>query len=211
MRDRMRKSRFIFVRHGPVAQAPGRDPVIYDGQATLGPIDSAWAQAVRAKLPADPPPDFVYCSAMRRTFQTWQRLCEEGYQSPTPVALPGLNEHNFGAWHGQPQASVPWIEDARSYVRLRPPGGETYEELCQRVDEQLQTLEAAAAAADPPGQSVLILAHAGTIRAALGRSLALPPFRCLSLAVDLLSVSEIVLYYDDRGEVVCRSVQYINR
>ena len=77
-----------------------------------------------------------------------------------------LWEQNFGAWEGVAFADLPDL-GALSTVDLaahRPPGGESFADLCQRVAPALTMLSQL-------GGRVAVVAHAGVIRAALGLAL----------------------------------------
>lgn len=81
-----------------------------------------------------------------------------------PVSDARLWEQDFGAWEGQPFADLPDL-GALSLADLaahRPPQGESFADVCARVQPVLLSLTAA--------QSVLIV-HAGVIRAAIGLAL----------------------------------------
>ena len=77
-----------------------------------------------------------------------------------------LWEQDFGAWEGVAFADLPDL-GALSTAELaahRPPGGESFADLCQRVAPALTMLSQL-------GGRVAVVAHAGVIRAALGLAL----------------------------------------
>lgn len=98
------------------------------------------------------------------------------------LALPVMDdarwrELNFGAWDGQAQNTIPQNSLARFQTDpdlYPPPGGERWQNLRLRVGEALETLEP---------QPTLIVAHGGSIRAALSILLGWPLDHCW--AVDL--------------------------
>lgn len=78
----------------------------------------------------------------------------------TPTRDPRWRELNFGAWEGQHPKTLP----AEAYTAFSedpdanpPPGGERWRDLRARVDDALADID----------QPTLIVAHAGSIRAAL--------------------------------------------
>ncbi len=75
---------------------------------------------------------------------------------------PRLWEQNFGEWEGMELTKLPDLGPLprADLARHTPPGGESFADLCHR------TAPALIAAARLPGP-VIIVAHAGTIRAAL--------------------------------------------
>jgi alpha-ribazole phosphatase len=98
----------------------------------------------------------VVCSPARRAVQTARALVPE----LEPVLDERWRERSFGAWEGLAKSEVPAEAlNTRGAVRLdaEPPGGEAWEALRGRV---------AAALADV-GPGDLVVAHNGTLRAAL--------------------------------------------
>lgn len=77
-----------------------------------------------------------------------------------------LREQDFGDWDGLSHTDVPDLGplSAGELARHRPPAGESFEDLCGRVHPALITLAGG-------GGIVAILAHAGTVRAALALAL----------------------------------------
>ena len=84
---------------------------------------------------------------------------------PEPDAI--WREVNFGAWENRtwdeirsddPHALAAWMDD---FVTVAPPGGESFHQLRSRVVSALQKI-------DPePFDSLLVVTHAGVIRAAV--------------------------------------------
>lgn len=97
----------------------------------------------------------------------------------TPTYDPRLQELAFGAWEGQRWADLPrptldaW---AANWCEGRPPGGESFRD---------QVMRCAAAVADwPAAACLLIIAHAGTIRALLVHLLDLPLDRAFAFSIE---------------------------
>ena len=102
-----------------------------------------------------------------------------------------LLELNFGAWELKSWDNIPrteldyWSED---YVNRAPPGGESFQQLAERVRdwlEQLQQLHA--------GQTLLVITHAGVIRALLAHALQLPLVNSFKLSLDYGCISQLHL------------------
>ena len=67
-----------------------------------------------------------------------------------------------------------------------PPGGESFAHLMARVGEAITEINR-----DYRGRDIVCVAHGGTIRAALGLALGLPPERALNFTIDNVSLSRI--------------------
>lgn len=118
-------------------------------------------------------PAQVWCSPARRCLQTAHALG----LAPDRM-LPALLEQDQGLWEGRPLTDLPDLgplppEDLACH---RPEGGESFLDMAARVQPLL--VEA------PPG--TLIVAHAGTVRAALALVVGA---RALSFAVAPLSLT----------------------
>jgi alpha-ribazole phosphatase len=81
----------------------------------------------------------------------------------TPLVIdPRWRELDFGDWEGRAAAEIPEADLSRFWSDpelFPPPGGETWSAIRDRVG---------AALADLPPEDALIIAHGGSIRAALG-------------------------------------------
>lgn len=96
----------------------------------------------------------VLTSPARRCRQTAAAL---GW--PDAPARAGLWEQDFGLWEGRPYADLPELgplPPAR-LARHRPEGGESFEDMAARVQAEIGSLTG----------DTLLIAHAGTVRAAL--------------------------------------------
>lgn len=118
-------------------------------------------------------PAHVWCSPARRCLQTAKALG----LSPDRV-LPALLEQDQGLWEGRPLADLPDLGPLppEALAHHCPEGGESFLDMAARVRPAL--VEA------PPG--TLIVAHAGTVRAALALVVGA---RALSFAVAPLSLT----------------------
>jgi len=79
-----------------------------------------------------------------------------------------LWEQDFGAWDGKPSSEIPDLGPLppEQLVAHRPPGGESFNDVVRRAAPALR--EIAEANREAP---VAVIAHAGTIRAALALAL----------------------------------------
>lgn len=150
----------LLVRH-----ARSTTPGLLAGQSDVAavlPPAAALAQARHclARL-GESLPTRVFTSPALRCRQTAQALLPD-----VPLTEDTrLWEQNFGAWEGREAASLPDLGplSRAALAAHRPPGGESFLDLAARAVPALQDIAA--------GGSALIVAHAGTVRAALGLAL----------------------------------------
>jgi alpha-ribazole phosphatase len=164
------------IRHAPVDGPRG---VIHGPDAPADLSDTAGFAALRAKLPVDA---LAVCSPARRTMETAAAL------GLAPVKDVSFREQDFGAWSGARHNDlVAELGDAyRKFWKFpasnRPPGGESFVDQIGRTVTGLAGL--------PAGDAVLV-AHSGTIRAALAIALDLSPDAALRFVIDPLSLTRI--------------------
>lgn len=177
----------IYGRRDVAARIPGRE--VMDALVRQLPQEAIWVS-----------------SPLRRAVQTLDAMrAARGGDGMKPVIEPGLAEQDFGAWEGQPADRV-WGGLARELrdkpASITPPGGESFGQLQLRVAEAIDRLTLA-----HRGASIVIVAHAGSIRATLACALALEPDTALRLSVDTLSISRCD-HFPDSG---AWRVQFVNR
>jgi alpha-ribazole phosphatase len=195
-------TRWWWIRHAPVINPDG---LIY-GQVDLDAetADPAPFRALAARLPADP---VLLVTPLRRTHQTLAALRPHAPWPAEPAAGPAadpaiepdLIEQSFGDWQGQPREAVYGALGRRhpfwlSPAATRPPGGESFVDLMARTAAAIDRLSAAHA-----GRDVVVVAHGGTIRAAVAAALDLDPEAALRLAVDTLSLTRLDRIPTDDG------------
>lgn len=162
-----------FLRHGETdwnAQAR------YQGQVDIPLNDHGRAQArrngeaLRELLPHPAEIDYV-TSPLGRTRETMAIV-------RTALALPvegvrvdeRLREMNYGHWEGQLAADLPTTDPdgvadrARNWWHWRPIGGESYEDLTERVSAWLATIE----------RDTVVSSHGGVSRALRGAVVPVP-------------------------------------
>lgn len=99
-----------------------------------------------------------------------------------------LMEMNFGDWEGRA-----WDDIARSEIdawsadilHFTPPNGESAQQMMQRVNTMMQDL------AQLPQQHIAIVAHGGSMRAALAQLARIPLSRTLNWQIDYGAVMNI--------------------
>ncbi|TQF73520.1 bifunctional RNase H/acid phosphatase [Rhodococcus spelaei] len=113
----------------------------------------------------------------------------------------GLTETDFGQWEGltfaeasehDPDLHRRWLTD----TSLRPPGGESFDEVRGRVEGVRADLTR-----DYPGQNVLVVSHVTPIKTLLQLALDVGPSLLYRLHLDLASLS-IAEFYPDGGASV---------
>ena len=152
------------VRHTQLAVAPG---VCY-GQTNIDVADSFVSDlaAVRAKI-ADIIPAANFSSPLKRCRKLANHLNLQNLQVDSR-----LQELNFGAWEMQNWLDIPRAElDAWShnFVDAPPPNGESFHDLYQRASDFVTEIQKCY-----QNQNVLVITHAGVIRALLALALELP-------------------------------------
>ena len=164
----------ILVRHAPVltgGRLCGRTDV---------PADCSDTGRIAALRAAIGEPGRIVTSPALRCRQTVAALW------PTAIAEadPALWEQDFGLWEGRVTSDIPDLgplspDDLACH---RPPEGESFADLCARVAPAL------ARVAD--GGRVTIVAHAGTVRAALALAVGTVP-AALAFEVAPLSLTRL--------------------
>ena len=194
-------SRWFFVRHAAVdlaeARLSGRSDV------SIRPPDPQQLAWLKRQLPATPEGEMeVFRSSLKRSAETLQALNLHTNAS----ALSDFDEQDFGEWEGQSwqrlgqKAAAFWLDPAGS----RPPGGESFIDVCLRVTQAMHRLHA-----QSPEKDKLLLVHAGSIRAALALALELSPAKALRFVVAPLSLTILTAHSSDEG--LSWSVEAVNR
>lgn len=116
---------------------------------------------------------------------------------------PGFKEIRFGAWEGCTPEEIQ-LQDGELYRRYRsnpedfmPAGAETMAEFVERVAQAWESLLGA-----QRGRHVLLVCHAGVIRAVLGVVLAISPKNLFRVQIDYASVSRLKVVNDEQPFLV---------
>ncbi|WP_240989364.1 histidine phosphatase family protein [Salipiger mangrovisoli] len=168
----------ILIRHAPIAE-PGRLCGRTDLPARIAPAPIA---ALRAALPR---PGQLVTSPAQRCRQTSEALWPDIAARPDPL----LWEQDFGSQDGLRIADLPDLGplDGPDLALWTPPGGESFSDLCARVGPALAGYGKAAARIAAP---VVLVVHAGVIRAALSQ-LCAAPHAGLVFEIPTLSVTRL--------------------
>jgi broad specificity phosphatase PhoE len=133
-------------------------------------------------------------SQLARTRETMRAIWAAGDLAPIgpPREVRDFAEQNLGEWQGLDRAGffAARPQHPGSYwfgpAEERPPGGESFADLYARTRDAIAEL-----APEYRGRDVVVVAHGGTIRAALAVALGLTPQAALAFAVDNCSVTRL--------------------
>jgi len=178
-------SRVFWVRHGPTH---ARTMVGWsDLPADLG--DAARLARLAAHLPQEAP---VVSSDLIRAVATADAIAGPRKRLPHDR---DLREIHFGAWEGQPADTIPDQPRLRAFWdqpgHVRPPGGESWHEVCARTGRAVARLIAA-----HPGRDIVVVAHMGTILTQVQQALRISPYEAFAHEINTLSVTELHLRDD---------------
>ena len=185
-KPRVIATRWWWVRHAPVREDDG---CIY-GQKDLGcdTSDRIVFEAVGKILPRNA---VWYASNLKRTHQTAQAIWAAGF--PKPSDMPHVNafaEQHLGELQGMNRAafyaSLPVGSHWLTGIDEPAPGGESFMDLYTRVCAAIERINA-----EQAGRDVIVVAHGGTIRAAVGLALGGQPAKGLAFDIDNCSVTRL--------------------
>lgn len=183
-------SRVFWVRHGPTHARGGMV-----GWSDL-PADLSDTARLRALDAALPPAAVVVSSDLRRARETADAIAGARDRLPPD---PDLREMHFGDWELQRFDAVP--DQARLFAfwdnpgDTRPPGGESWHELCARVDRAVARAQNA-----HPGRDIVAVAHFGVILTQVQQALRLSAYEAFAHRIDNLSLTELRRGPDDAWE-----------
>lgn len=155
--------KLVLIRHTRLAVPPG----ICYGQSEMPLADTFEAEAANVQEALPWTPELIWSSPAQRCRALAKVLQKNGaVMTGANVCLhcdPRLSELNFGAWEGQHWEALKgpemdrWIHDP---WHARPPGGETADELLERVQRiRTELLKGGKM------RRVVVVTHAGVIRA----------------------------------------------
>lgn len=185
-------TRIFLVRHALVE--PSARLTMY-GTIDVGLCDLALRQEaatyrwLAARLPQ---PARWLVTPLSRTRATAAAIFAAGYPEAPLDTQPELIEQDLGEWQGLPHET--FLERLRLpphpfwsiAADERPPGGEAFADVIERVGPALDRL-----VARHEGQDVVIVAHGGSIRAALAHAMGAPGQSVLAFSIKNLSLSRI--------------------
>lgn len=150
--------RGIFVRHGETQQMIAG---ITQGQGVGGDLSDLgkWQAQQIALALQEEQIDKIYCSDLKRAVDTAEAILQ--YHPDTPIeCTPILRERSLGIYEGKPKRC--WKEANREikapFHLMKPIGGESYEEVRQRMHAFYKELVAL-----HPNDTVLLVTHGGAL------------------------------------------------
>jgi len=190
MREKEKNTRIIFVRHGET-DFP-LDRLYCDDSKESPPLNSAGlAQAeVAATALAGVAVDAIYASPALRTQMTAQVIAKK--HDADVITRDAFLERRFGAWDGlyfdeveknDPDGYLAWKIDP---LNFSPEGGETITVLLARVKGGIDEILSIHA-----GETIVVVAHVGSIRVALADALQMPLAAYRQLRIDYASQSAV--------------------
>lgn len=162
--DAVKKTRFTLVRHAEsLWNATGRWQGHGDPPLSLRGIGQAKDCAARFRASGERV-DRLFCSDLLRTRQTAEAIGEDLGLTPHPTAQ--LRELAIGRWTGMTREEISETDGAlldkfdSGDPDVRPGGGETRNEIRERVRGVVERLSVAHA-----GEHLVLVVHTGVIRA----------------------------------------------
>ncbi len=178
-------TRWWWLRHAPVSGSG------ISGQADL-PCDLSDTAAFAGLAKVLPEGALWICSPLVRSRETAGAIIKAGTESTLPMIEPDFTEQHFGRWEGLTWDRVEKEDGGAAHVfwddpvNARPPGGESFKNLAGRVGLAIDRLGRVHA-----GRDIVVVAHAGPIRAACALALDVAPGKGLSLEIDPLSLTRL--------------------
>jgi alpha-ribazole phosphatase len=170
------------IRHSRVAVPPG---ICYgQSEVTLADSYEQEREALKERL-ADvlTQKPLVFSSPSQRCMRLAQDLSDQVQADEL------LRELHFGAWEMQPWDAIPvdqlmpWMED---FVELRPPDGENFRDLSGRAAGFLEKIRDINSK-----KNLVIITHAGFIRALLCQVLEIPLSNAFQIEVGYLAMTRL--------------------
>ena len=185
-------TRLFLIRHALV-EPSARATYYGDADVALCALAlAADAAAYRSLARRLPRPAHWVTTPLQRTRHTAAAIFAAGYPETEAEVEPRFREQHLGAWQGMSHEALVdrlthpphpfWPHAAEE----RPPGGESIADVIGRVGPALDSL-----AERHAGRDVVVVAHGGTIRAAIAHVMGLSPHQALCFSVKNLSVSRL--------------------
>jgi len=181
----MHETTLDFIRHGKPSGSS-----TYRGHGIDDPLSEAGWQQMWVALNGHSAWDQIVSSPLRRCLDFAQELAA---RNDLPLHIDDrIKEVGFGDWEGRTREEI-MTNDPEAYrafyldpVANRPVGAEPLGDFFHRVSEGYQSLIERFG-----GQNILVVSHAGVIRAVLAHVLDIPPAVAYRIKVDNAGISRI--------------------
>jgi broad specificity phosphatase PhoE len=178
----------LLIRHGHT-EATEAGLLYTDPAAKLTGKGIEQAQAIAKWIPKHNP-HVLIANTAKRVQATADII--SGVTGMTPIICQGFDEWRVGEWEGRTYLDIKkhdreiydaWSKDP---ITNRPPGGESIEDLCERIRDNLLAL-----IKTHEGKTVAFVTHAGIIRAILVNALGMSVHNFWRLSIPTGSVSRV--------------------
>ncbi len=178
--------RLLLVRHG-LTDWNSQGRIQGHTETQLSAVGLRQAEALARRLSVEKI-DAIYASNLNRAVVTARTIAQH---HGLPVQIePRLCEADYGAWEGRtmgelreqdPERAAAWLSEPTT---VAPPGGETLEDVAERVASFLEELRAR-----PDDEQIVLVGHGGSLRALLCVALHIPQGYSRRLRVSTASLS----------------------
>ncbi|MGA2485340.1 MAG: histidine phosphatase family protein [Roseiarcus sp.] len=179
----------LLIRHGAVGDG-AEERFLGAADLPMSPAGEAQVRELAARLRLRAIPDAIYCSDLSRSLRTAELLADE---SAIPIRVrPALREIEMGDWQGLSRREIAerrpedYAARGRDIANFRPPGGESFADLVERVLPCWREL-----VEDRETQVVAIAGHAGVNRVILCHLLGAPLANLFRIAQRLACVNVV--------------------
>ncbi len=150
--------------------------------------------------------DKIYISPLSRAYETVKPYCRLHPEIPV-ITENGITERDFGEWDNMSFAEIETADPVRyaewrkDFIGYKTPGGESSEDVQERVNKALDRITAV-----NNGKTVFLVTHLGTARHIISRLLCLSTEE--SWRFTLNNASCAVIDYDNNAK--CGVLKYLN-
>ena len=192
----------LLLRHGQTPMSVQRRYAGLSPKTDAPLTDTGLRQAAAAaKRLASAGIDAIVASPLQRTVRTAEEVAAV---TGVPVLTDeGFRETDFGAWDGLTFAEVRerWPSEVTTWLAdpsVAPPGGESFDQVSERVTAALHRI-----LAERAHQTVLIVSHVTPIKTLVAAALLAPPAALYRMHLDVAALCQVDWYAD--GPAVLRS------
>ena len=126
-------------------------------------------------------------SPLKRARQTQAALRQQ--TDADPQIIDAFKEQDFGTWQGRRYSEIEWSKQGDgNLATVRPPEGESFEDVQARVSSAIQDLS------ENMPEHVVVISHAGPIRAAIAEALGLNGAQALQFEITPLSLTRLTSF-----------------